>query len=396
MDIAIAGTGIAGLACAALLRRAGHRVTLYDQAAAPAPVGSGLILQPIGLHVLRLLGLRDAVEAKGARIARLYGKSNDAIVLDVRYAALGARVYGVAVQRATLFGALYEEALRAGASLELGRVVSSVRDGVLVFADGTQSARFDLVIDALGVRSVLSRRSPDLIYGALWANVAQQQGFAPDALEQRYEAARKMAGVLPTGQGQAAYFWSLRGRDYEAWRAAPLEAWKNEARALWPQTAPLLDQLRMHDDLVFARYAHRTFARPVAHKLAHVGDSWHCTSPQLGQGANLALVDALALATALTRQDDLALALSEYVRMRRTHVWLYQTASYLFTPAYQSDGAALPWVRDRIAGPLAKLWPAPQILASLVAGAVGWPLAAIGHDESGGMASSGGGSGMTL
>lgn len=386
MDIAIAGAGIAGLACAALLRRAGHRVTLYDQAAAPAPVGSGLILQPIGLHVLGLLGLRDDVEAKGARIARLYGKSNDAIVLDVRYAALGADVYGVAVHRATLFGVLYDEALRTGASLELGRVVSSVDDGVVRFADGRQSARFDLVIDALGVRSVLSRRSPDLTYGALWANVAQRPGFAPDALEQRYEAARKMAGVLPIGPGtpgtgQAAYFWSLRGRDYAAWRTAPLDAWKDQARALWPQTAPLLDQLRTHDDLVFARYAHRTFARPVAHKIAHVGDSWHCTSPQLGQGANLALVDALALAMALTRQDDLALALAEYVRMRRAHVWLYQTASYLFTPAYQSDGAALPWVRDRIVGPLAKLWPAPQILASLVAGAVGWPLAAIGGDE---------------
>lgn len=378
LDIGIAGAGVAGLACAALLRRAGHRVTLFDQAQAPAPVGSGLILQPIGLHVLGLLGLRESVEAKGARIARLYGKSKDAIVLDVRYAALGEDVHGVAVHRATLFQALYEEALRTGAALELGRVVSSADDGVLVFADGTRSARLDLVIDALGVRSVLSRASPPLIYGALWANVSADPAFAPDALEQRYEAARKMAGVLPIGQDQAAYFWSLRGRDFDAWRAAPLDAWKDQARALWPQTAPLLDQLTCHDDLVFARYAHRTFARPAEHKLAHVGDAWHCTSPQLGQGANLALVDALALAAALTRQDDLALALGEYARMRRLHVWLYQAASFLFTPAYQSDGALLPWARDRIVGPLAKLWPAPQILASLVAGAVGWPLATIG------------------
>ena len=47
-------------------------------------------------------------------------------------------------------------------------------------------------------------------------------------------------------------FTSSGSSDFDAWRAAPLEAWKDEARALWPETAPLLDHLRSHDDLVFA------------------------------------------------------------------------------------------------------------------------------------------------
>ena len=57
LDIAIAGCGIAGLASAAMLARDGHRVTIFERFAAPAPVGSGLLLQPTGLAVLRAMGL---------------------------------------------------------------------------------------------------------------------------------------------------------------------------------------------------------------------------------------------------------------------------------------------------------------------------------------------------
>lgn len=384
LSIGIAGAGVAGLAAGALLARAGHRVVAFDKLTAPAPVGSGLILQPVGLHVLGELGRRAAIEALGARIARLYGRANGKVVLDVRYEALGAGCCGLAVHRAALFSVLYDAAVGAGVEINADREVVAAADGALTFADGKRAGPFDLVIDALGMRSPVSRPSPPLVYGALWANVAWDEAFARDALEQRYERARKMAGVLPIGRRapgarvEAAYFWSLRGRDHAAWRAAPLAAWKDEARALWPQTAPLLDQLSSHDDLVFARYAHRTLRTPVAPGLAHVGDAYHCASPQLGQGANMALLDALALARALERQDDLAVALAEYARMRALHVALYQLASWAFTPAYQGDGAIYPWVRDHIVAPLAQIWPAPQVLAALVAGAVGWPLGTIG------------------
>jgi salicylate hydroxylase len=109
----------------------------------------------------------------------------------------------------------------------------------------------------------------------------------------------------------------------------------------------------------------------------HVGDSWHCTSPQLGQGANMALLDALALAHALEAQSDLAIALGEYARMRLWHIRLYQLASWAFTPAYQSDSAAFAWLRDHIMAPLSRMPPAPRVLAALVAGQIGAPLAAM-------------------
>ena len=52
LNIAIAGAGVAGLAAAILLRRQGHCVTIFEQFEKPAPVGSGLVIQPVGLAVL--------------------------------------------------------------------------------------------------------------------------------------------------------------------------------------------------------------------------------------------------------------------------------------------------------------------------------------------------------
>ena len=384
----IGGCGVAGLALATLLARAGHRVVVFDKLAEPAPLGSGLIVQPAGMAVLRVLGLDARMHEFGARIDRLFGRAHPSghVVLDVRYAALPGDLHGVAVHRGMLFDALLDIAHRAGVTMEPHSDILHVEDRAFVFADGRRSASFGLLVDALGVRSPLSpRNGTSLAYGALWGNLDWPAGdvFDAHALEQRYERARKMVGVLPIGRlapdkpAQCAFFWSLKGADLAAWRAAPLGAWKDQVHALWPQTEPFLAQVTSHDALVFAQYAHRTLASPLSPGVIHVGDSYHCTSPQLGQGANMALLDAYALSEALSRHVDLSEAASAYARMRQTHVRLYQTASWMFTPVYQSDSTWLPVVRDRIAGPLSKILPAPQVLAGLVAGAIGSPLAAI-------------------
>ncbi len=384
-SVAIAGCGVAGLASAVLLRRQGAKVVIFDRLETPRPLGSGLILQPVGLCVLDELGVGATIRELGAPIARLFGKSGKHVVLDVRYGALGASApTGIAVHRGALFQVLYDAAREAGAEFETGREIVGAADGRLRFADG-ESARFDLVIDALGMRSPLSRApAQNLPYGALWASLDWVDGFDPQALEQRYEAARKMVGVLPIGrlpgstQKQAAFFWSLKHDARAEWLTRDLDEWKREVAALWPETAPLLAQIARHEDLVFAAYAHRTLRSPLSRHVIHVGDSWHCTSPQLGQGANMALLDALALARALERQSDLAVALDEYERTRLWHIRLYQAASWMFTPAYQSDSASLAWLRDVIVSPLSRTPPAPQVLAALVAGQIGAPLKAMG------------------
>jgi salicylate hydroxylase len=391
LNIGIAGAGIGGLAAAAFLARDGHRVTVFDQFETAGPIGSGLILQETGLTILSELGLREQAEALGAPIRRLYGLSapSGRTVLDVRYGSLRPALMGVSIQRPALFGLVHTAALGAGVRLVPATRITAVnpKDAVLVDASGATHGPFDLVVDALGVRSVLSSApARELPYGALWATLPwpETTTFHADALEQRYEAASRMAGVMPSGisaEGQPktlTYFWSIRGDQHDAWRAAPLTHWRDAALSLWPETEPLLTPLRSHDDLTFARYRHRTHWPVVSGRLVHLGDSWHAASPQLGQGANMALLDAYALFRGLGRKQDVRDALADYARMRAIHVRLFQLMSYLFTPVYQSDSRVLPLIRDWLAAPVSRIWPGPQLLAAMVSGGFGAPLWRLG------------------
>jgi salicylate hydroxylase len=392
LDIAVAGCGPAGLAAALLLARDGHRVTLFERFDAPRPLGSGLMIQPTGLAVLRDLGLADALLAHGARVDRLFGRTaGGRTVLDVRYRALGRGAgFGVGVHRASLFHVLHRAVADAGLPVETGRTVAGNAEAGggrrLLFDGGGSAGPFDLVVDALGTRTPLAPPcGRALDYGALWASLDwAPAGFAGDALEQRYHRASVMAGVLPIGTPpaaagpQAAFFWSLRCDRLPAWQAGGLEPWKAQVRALWPATAPLLDQIADAAQLTFARYAHRTLRTPAERALFHLGDAWHSASPQLGQGANMALLDAWALAQGLREGADVADALARAVGLRRGHVRLYQAMSALFTPVYQSDSRVLPLLRDLLVGPLSKLWPATWLQAAMVSGLVGRPLGRLG------------------
>lgn len=392
-DIAIAGCGPAGLASALLLGRDGHRVTLFERFDAPRPIGSGLLIQPTGRAVLGALGLDDQLLAAGGRIDRLLGTvvPGGQAVLNVHYSWLPGGYSGLGIRRAALFDILHQAVVDAGIAIETGRTIadSITRDGgrALVFADGRQSARFDLVVDCLGASSPLVlERGRVLPYGALWATLdwPDGAGFHANLLEQRYRRASQMVGVLPIGRrpgasGElAAFFWSLKGDRLDHWRTAGLDAWKAEVLALWPETTPFLDQVTDQYQLTFGQYSHRTVKRPAWRALIHIGDSWHSTSPQLGQGANMALLDAYALATGLRETLDIPAALECTVAMRQRHIRMFQLFSRMFTPAYQSDSRVMPFMRDWVIRPFAHLWPATELQAALVTGLMGSPLCQLG------------------
>lgn len=391
LTVGVAGCGPAGLAAALMLHRNGHDVRLFERFAAPRPIGSGLMIQPTGLAVLRVLGLDAAVLAAGARIDRLFGRvmPSGRTVLDVRYAALGPG-FGIGIHRAALFRVLHDAVLAAGVPILTEHTVTgsdTAPEGAwLLTREHGRAGPFDLIIDALGTSSPLAPPcGRGLAYGALWASLDWPGGaFDAAALEQRYVQASRMVGVLPLGQApgqairQTAFFWSLRVDRFRAWHEAGLEAWKRDAHALWPETAPLLDQIGNADQLTFARYSHRTVRRPVSAGVVQIGDAWHSASPQLGQGANMALLDAYALALALRTEPELPAALAKAVRLRRRHVWLYQAMSTLFTPAYQSNSLLLPIARDWVVGAMMDVRMMARLQAAMVSGLVGRPLRQLG------------------
>ena len=399
LDIAIAGAGPAGLATALYLKRAGHRVTVFERFDEPKPVGSGLILQPTGLSVLADLGLLDDIMALGSRIDRLHGADagSGRTVLDVRYDAQRGGRFGLAVHRAALFGVLFGAARREAVPVETGVEIEALETGeraMLVLGNGRKTGPFDLVVDASGSRSKLRQCLNDpaeprpLAYGAFWASLGWRgEGFDENALLQRYDKASVMISVLPIGlpepgaEKMAAFFWSLKPADAASVRAAGLEAWKARLVALWPECEAFTSQIDSFEQLSLARYGHHTMRLPAGRRLAVIGDAAHSTSPQLGQGANMALLDAAALSHALARTGSVDAALEAYARARRWHVRIFQALSLALTPFYQSDSRVMPFVRDRLVATVAKIPPVPQFLASMVAGTVIDPFRRIGLRE---------------
>ncbi len=331
----------------------------------------------------------DEARNLGAPITRLEGvdQRNGQIVLDVRYDRADGARFGLAIHRASLFHAVLHAAFSRSLSVATGaRVVAAPLDGTarrrVETDDGRSFGPFALIVDASGARSALSPLiARPLAYGAIWGTVPWPEAttLPQDRLTQRYFRASKMAGVLPVGRmpGDAtertAIFWSMPAAILDRWRDSPLDDWKAEVTAFWPDFAPFLETVTTQDDMVPARYAHGTLKRPYGPAIVHIGDAAHCASPQLGQGANMALLDALALSVALSRVSDDPLR--DYAAMRRWHVRIYQAMSWAFTPQYQSDSLVLPWLRNRVLMPVSRIPPVPRVLTRLVGGDLVPPLA---------------------
>jgi 2-polyprenyl-6-methoxyphenol hydroxylase-like FAD-dependent oxidoreductase len=396
LDIAIVGAGPAGLASALYLERLGHRPVVFERFEVARPVGSGLMIQPTGQAVLADLGLLPGLQSLGRRIDRLDGRdaASGRVVLDVRYDALPGGQHAVGVHRAVLFDLLHEAVLARGIEIRTRREVTGLdrlsRGRMLSFANGPPEGPFDLVVDASGggsrLRSLAQRPAAvrPMRFGALWATVPWAGDFAHDALMQRYRGASIMAGVLPIGQRQAggpalaAFFWSLPVESHAGLIERGFDSWRREVEGIWPACAVLLDRIDGFEALTLARYAHLTLPVPSGEGIAFVGDSAHATSPQLGQGANMALLDARALAIAIETSPDVPAALVRYGALRRWHVRLYQAMSLTLTPLYQSESRVLPVLRDILVARIGRVPPLPRLLAGLVAGDLLSPLGRLG------------------
>jgi 2-polyprenyl-6-methoxyphenol hydroxylase-like FAD-dependent oxidoreductase len=384
-SVAIVGAGTAGIASAIFLSRQGFSVTLFEKIAQAGAVGAGILLQPTGLSVLAELGLHTEILQRGARINHLDGRTrNGRPVINLSYAELHTACHGLGVHRASLLHVLQQGMQQEDINLQVGVDVKTYQqhgDSVELHVEGNLSlGRFDLLLVTNGAKSTLRNFSEQLRldkpypWGALWAIVEQPAELRGDCLQQVYHTAQYMAGLLPTGSlpGQeeqlTSLFWSIPTSHHAQWRDGSVDfsAWKEMLAKLWPKSECVLDKLHSHEQLAFANYRDVVMQQWAEGRVVFMGDAAHSMSPQLGQGANLALCDASVLHHCLSTVNDVEQALKNYNTQRLGHIKFYQNMSRLLTPFYQSNNLAYAWLRDGLSWPLTQVpWVRQQMLETL-------------------------------
>ncbi|HET8600860.1 MAG TPA: FAD-dependent monooxygenase [Segeticoccus sp.] len=334
MKAIVVGGGIGGLATAVALLRAGHEVEVLEQAPAFTEVGAGLTLWPNAVRALEALGLGDAVRARslvatdggirdssGRWLAR-----QDISTIRKRFGPL------LMIHRADLLDALREAV--PGPALRAGTIVTEVTaDGIVTHASGQRQA--DVVIAADGVNSTARRvlwpaaKPPRYAGYVAYRMLTTPLPLPAEGGEGRVRHEQRRVGET-WGRGERFGYVPLpHGRYYcfAAITAPPGSVSEGLAGlrrrfAHWHPPIPrLLEAIPDDEALLF----HDLMELPpldsyVCGRVALLGDAAHAMTPNLGQGAGLALEDAATLGHLVGGVRDaeaVSAALADYDRHRR-------------------------------------------------------------------------------
>ena len=321
--VVIIGAGIAGVTAAVALARKGLDAEIYEQAPELKEVGAGVGLWGNAFRALRAIGLADGVmrlagEAAGSGIKRpdggwlLYQPYE---IMQKRWGAGFASVHRAELHR-LLAGQLDPSAVHLDARCtgicDAGNVVrarfadgSEVEADVLIGADGAHSV----------VRATLLGPSPVSYRGYTSVGALTPAGSVPLPRDGSETWGRGIRfGVAPTSGERVVW--------YAVWKAPAGAAgvstehllrlfgsWHEPVRAVIEATPP---HTTVRKD-VYDRRPGRTWTRG---RVALIGDAIHLMTPDLGQGACQAMVDAVTLADCLARGGSLGAALASYQQQR--------------------------------------------------------------------------------
>ncbi len=197
-------------AAALFLARAGHRVSLYEEALSPAAIGAGILIQPTGQRVLRELGLLDAAVACGSKVEKLLClTSHGKPVLDPTYDDFEPGWFGLGMHRGALFELLFDAPRRTlGSTFARGarcRSFEHARGRVTpLTSSGARLGEHELVVVADGARSGLrdprdTERARPYPWGALWLVARDPGRVFSGSLHQVTDSTTALLGFLPSG-----------------------------------------------------------------------------------------------------------------------------------------------------------------------------------------------------
>lgn len=364
--ILVAGGATAGAATALLLARSGGSVTLCERVPEPRAVGAGLALAPNGWAVLRGLGLAGELEplacaVERPRIVDAAGRT----LLEPRLPGSDDPVPARVVRRADLQRVLLDAVAREpGVAPRFGvELVLADADGraLLRGPHGESEESFDLVVGADGVGSAV-RAPADFGARRRATGISYLRGLIDTEHEVGAEAwtAEGLFGIFRVPRG--TYFFSSLGTP--ALRRALAARDLTALRAIWsralPAAAPILAAVDSFDRLLVNEVVEIRCRWFHAGRRVLAGDAAHAMAPNLGQGANSALVDAAVLAAELARASDLDAALAAYTARRLPAVTRVQRTSARLGRLAERTSPAVRWLRDRLLLPLAARLSGPR------------------------------------
>jgi 2-polyprenyl-6-methoxyphenol hydroxylase-like FAD-dependent oxidoreductase len=351
LRVAIVGGGIGGVAACLALRQRGMEAHVYEQAPALKEVGAGVALHPNGVRMLGRLGLADELRTYGARwLDPQFRRYDGSLIAPWWPLGMGERITIYGMHRADLLQMLLErvppEAIHAG-----HRCVGFAQDehaATLQFDNGA-SVTADVVVGADGIHSMLQQyvtppstpiASGSVAYRGLidaasvgWPAGQMRNWLGPGkhflVFPVRANTLLNYVGFVASGE-LTRESWSAPGDP---------EALRREFTSWDPTVAAILEQVE--SCFWWGLYDREPLSTWTRGRLTLLGDAAHPMLPHVGQGANQAIEDAVALATILPGADAASApaALQLYEEVRRPHAAMVQGSSRANGARYDFDRA---------------------------------------------------------
>lgn len=342
LHVLIIGGGVAGLALALFLKKAGITCTIYEAYAYKGEAGGGLNIAPNGMNVLAALGLADELAARGAiTLEHCFRSENGKVLARIPYGDVAKYGQpGVSMSRATLYEVLTNEINQSGIEIKYNKRLLSIEEyptGVKANFEDGDSDSGDILIGADGIRS--KTRSHILPHGPEpgFVGVIGVGGFVklervPELTRQDLSSlnytfgAKGFFGYCAADQGYAMWWSNLhaeRPMSEAALRDTSMDKLQQEMLDIYQDFHGPAAALITNTERPLRQNISDIQSLPTWHKgrVLLIGDAAHAVSPNAGQGASMALEDAMYLAKLLRDgKDDYAKVFLQFEGDRKDRV----------------------------------------------------------------------------
>lgn len=317
--VAIAGCGVAALAAAIQLAKAGVHVEVFEAKPELSALGSGITLQGNALRVFDALGAWEDISAAGYPFTGLTLRApgpGAPVVAELPDVKSGGENYPstMGMSRPDLARILFEHAVAAGATITFGGGVTGLTQNdtsVTVEVDGAPVGDYDLLIGADGLNSTVRgligiETTPEPFGMGIWrAFVSRPADVERSALY--YGGPVYIAGYTPTGENSMYAYLVEKAQDRTGLSDADAaKIMIEESRAYdgpWNQVRADLEAGAPANYTWFTK--HVVDAPWNRGRVVVIGDAAHSCPPTIAQGAAQALEDALVLTELLVARDSL-------------------------------------------------------------------------------------------